>query len=104
MDEFQLKQIMRDTEETVAKLNNEIGELEEDIRAQNQQVHEISAQLVLHEREREQLNIEMNEIHKEKELLEMKLEKDRRNFENEMQWMISELTISKVCTSNNSQT
>ena len=84
-----LVQLIKDTEEAVAELSNQIDELEAKIKAQNEQVAEMSVQLVQKEQEKKQLVIKMDEVQKEKSFLERKLEKDRRNFEMEMQKMIN---------------
>ena len=92
----QINQMINDIEEAVSELSTQIDELEEKINAQNKEVQQMSAQLILKEKAKEQLKTEMDKILKEKTDIESELEKDRSEFESEMQRMMYELESSEV--------
>ena len=87
-DLVQLNLLIRDTEEAVAELTNQIDELEERIKARNERVHKMTLELAEKEQEKKQLVTMLDEMHGEKEFLEKKLEDEKRNFEDEMQRMM----------------
>ena len=95
-DLVQLEQMIKDAEESVTELSNQIDKLERKIKAQNEQVAEMSAQLVQKEQEMKQLEVKMSEMHKEKLSIESELEEERRNFEREMQRILCEQKLLKV--------
>ena len=84
VDLAEVNKLIRDIDEVVADISNQIDELETKIRTQNEQVAEMKALLDQKEEEKKQLEKKIDDIQKERESLQLILKEEREKFDNEM--------------------
>ena len=95
-DLVQLEEMIKEAEEAITELSNQIDELERKIKAQNELVTEMSAQLIQKEEEMKQLEIKLDKVQKEKSSCETKLVESRETFERDIEKMMNEQKLLKV--------
>ena len=92
----QVKQLIEEAEEAVAKLSDKINKLEMKTRMLEREAVTMKTQLIQQSIETSELQLQMDEVKREKHFLEITLQGKKREFEEKVQEMMVEMKLQEV--------